>query len=332
MITRKVVSGACTCAVACLATEATLRIRTLRHMESNKHRGTTWSSAAGPGDRILTNTRLEHSLSRNQTIGKKQLRQYGIHDLRSGDRIQVKQAMPLQWYNVGCTAPPEGTELHNPYLVRALQYKTSLTQDEWDRCDIDNIRLDHFVYDGSKYLQPVAQCTWMGPTTPSVACVAKQQQLVHEALTTLRNGIILHFAQTQSAPMFADSWYALQAVQLPPVDSTDKPHRPLRSDTHGTLRAATNGKGSVKGISLEGDAGEACREDFVQSAADGKGSMPGSSLEGDVGEQGGDGFGITVAEGKGSLPGFPLECDAGEPGGDNSGITVADGKGSVPGL
>jgi len=134
----------------------------------------------------------------------------GIHDLRSGHRIQVKQAMPLQWCNVGCTAPPEGTEMHNPYLLSALQHKTSLTQAEWDRCGIDTLRLDHFVYDGSKYLQPVAQCTWMRPTTPSMERVAKQQSLVNEALTTLRNGIILHFAQTQSAHMFADSWYAIE--------------------------------------------------------------------------------------------------------------------------
>ena len=99
------------------------------------------------------------------------------------------------------------------------------------------------------------------------------------------------------------------------------------------------GEPNVPGFSLEGDVGEPGGDDFGTPVADGKGSVPGISLEGDAGEP--DGFGTTVVDGKGSVPGSSIEGDVGkpggdefgvEPGGDDFGTTVADGKGSVPGI
>ena len=66
----------------------------------------------------------------------------------------INTASGLKWLKIEGTQPSNGQDLAHSELARALLRKTEFTQQEWEKMDIRNLRMDHFVKSGNSYFTP----------------------------------------------------------------------------------------------------------------------------------------------------------------------------------
>ena len=69
-------------------------------------------------------------------------------------KVIENPASGLNWEGVGTAKPAQGRELTNDGLAAILQQKTELSDTEWEKCGIHDLRYDDFIKVGDAYYKP----------------------------------------------------------------------------------------------------------------------------------------------------------------------------------
>ena len=67
------------------------------------------------------------------------------------DLFDKEQPTGIKWKNIGNKeAPQDGIELYSKKLKELLENKTNITQEEFDTCNIINLKAEHYIMEGIK--------------------------------------------------------------------------------------------------------------------------------------------------------------------------------------